>query len=58
MQVLTCSISSNAAGRFIVGDHMENITGKNIKDLRICKVSLKPNIDQESHWYSFSLQIF
>lgn len=36
-----CSINNNATGRFIMGDHKENMTVKNIKDPSICKVSLK-----------------
>lgn len=36
-----CSISNSATGRFIMGDHRENMAIKAVKDQSICKVSLK-----------------
>lgn len=36
-----CSINKNATGRFIVGDHKENMAVKTVKDQSTCKIILK-----------------
>lgn len=33
-----CSINNNGSGRFIMGDHKENMAIKTIKDQSICQV--------------------